>query len=367
MSRSLARFAAALCLAAAACSSSGVTAPGTTPTTPGTTPTPSAQASRQATRTADPAPVALTSVSLAGGPFSAGRTPGPLTASGARALATTLFPGATILEVESELERGVSVWAVKFRTTEGGIVELSFAQDSSYFVEAQGKLGPFTYAFAPGAPFITLGAALAAATGSAGKAGTVTQWKLELEDSTAWQYRVFVSAPDGLFRVRVDAKTGAVLRADLQRGGGAGAESDDSLPQVAVPDSIVAKALALVPGATVTEAETEVEHGIVVFQVKLQAKTGGEVEVQLLASGALFEIEGEKGPFDYDVNPGTGIVSFSAARTAALAAKAGTIKVWELERDANGTWYYYFRLDTAEGNWEVEIGADGAVLFSRTR
>jgi uncharacterized membrane protein YkoI len=40
----------------------------------------------------------------------------------------------------------------------------------------------------------------------------VTEWKLQLEGTSRWQYRIWVTAADGEWRIRVDARSGAVNR-----------------------------------------------------------------------------------------------------------------------------------------------------------
>lgn len=189
LSRPLALLAAAL--VGVACGSDGVTSPNL-----------------------DAALAPLTSSAIEVGPFSDVLPDAPIvTSADARNRALTIFPGATIDDVDlDDVERELTVAEVRLRPAGGGgEVKLHFALDNGRLAEAEGEYPPFAYAFTPGG-FASLADAIAAATGASGKAGTITQWKLQLEDGARWQYRVWVTAADGDWRVRVNALTASVSR-----------------------------------------------------------------------------------------------------------------------------------------------------------
>ncbi len=157
----------------------------------------------------------LTASAVVSGPFSNTLPDAPIvTAADARDRALVIFPGATITDVDlNDIERSLTVAEVKLRPAGGGgEVKLHFALANGRLAEAESEDPPFTYSFAPGGEFVSLAQAIAAATGSSGKAGTVTEWKLQLEGTSRWQYRIWVTAPDGEWRIRVDARSGAVNR-----------------------------------------------------------------------------------------------------------------------------------------------------------
>ncbi|MGZ5477637.1 MAG: PepSY domain-containing protein [Thermoanaerobaculia bacterium] len=137
-----------------------------------------------------------------------------MTATDARNRALVIFPGATITDVDlNDTERSLTVAEVKLLPAGGGgEVKLHFSLANGRLAEAESGVPPFTYSFAPGGEFISLAQAIAAATGSSGKAGTVTEWKLQLEGTSQWQYRIWVTAADGAWRIRVDARSGVVNR-----------------------------------------------------------------------------------------------------------------------------------------------------------
>ena len=163
----------------------------------------------------DAALAPLTSSAIATGPFRDVLPDAPIvTAADARNRALTIFPAATILDVDlNDIERGLTVAEVRLRPAGGGgPVKLHFGLANGRLAEAEGEAAPFTYAFAPGGGFASLADAIAAATGGSGKPGTVTEWSLQLEDGPRWQYRVWVTAADGDWRVRINARTAAVTR-----------------------------------------------------------------------------------------------------------------------------------------------------------
>ena len=162
----------------------------------------------------DAALAPISSSAIASGPFSDALPDGPIvTASDARNRALIIFPGATITDVDlNDLERDLTVAEVRLRPAGGGgEVKLHFSLANGKLVEAESEEAPFNYTFAP-AGFVSLAEAISAATGANGKAGTVTEWKLQPEEGMRWQYRIWVSAADGDWRVRVNARTGTVNR-----------------------------------------------------------------------------------------------------------------------------------------------------------
>jgi uncharacterized membrane protein YkoI len=63
---------------------------------------------------------------------------------------------------------------------------------------------------------------------------------------------------------------------------------------------------------------------------------GADVMIEIdRMSGAIKEIKGASGPFEYDFSPGNGIMRFGDAKAKALAAKPGELQKWELETDDN--------------------------------
>jgi hypothetical protein len=69
----------------------------------------------------------------------------------------------------------------------------------------------------------------------------------------------------------------------------------------------------------------------------------------------LHKIESQEGPFDYDIDPENGLISFQDAKNAAMALVSSSdfLKEWELDKDSYwcrqfNTWVYSFDFDEAE-------------------
>lgn len=132
-------------------------------------------------------------------------------------------------------------------------------------------------------------------------------------------------------------------------------------------DSASARVRAILPGATIVSAKVDDERSLATWKVEARLASGARIEFELLQSnGLIISIEGEMGPFDYDLQPGNGIVSFGTARTAALGAQAGTIVQWELDLEENDRWEYEFYVRDAQGAlWEVELDAKTGRVLER--
>ena len=117
--------------------------------------------------------------------------------------------------------------------------------------------------------------------------------------------------------------------------------NDDSPLQT--PDTITNKALELVSG-TATNSEPETEEGIAAWKVEIHTDAGAEVEVYYRQdNGDLLRIDGESGPFDYDINPGNSLIPFSQAKNiGANSATSETLEYWHLRKEDsfNNQWVY---------------------------
>jgi uncharacterized membrane protein YkoI len=132
-------------------------------------------------------------------------------------------------------------------------------------------------------------------------------------------------------------------------------------------DSASARVRAILPGATIVAAKVDAERSLPTWKVAARLTSGARVEFEMLQSnGLIVTIEGEMGPFDYDLTPGSGILTFASARAAALGVQAGTIVQWELELEENDRWEYEFYIRDAQGAlWEVELDAKSGRVLER--
>ena len=131
-------------------------------------------------------------------------------------------------------------------------------------------------------------------------------------------------------------------------------------------------ALASLSGTAGTVTSTDVDTTLnneLYFDVHVTTSEGAKLEFEyFIDNGELKSIEGDSGPFDYEVSPGMGLVNFSIAKAAAvgsLNAQPAMVLRWELEFDtARGIWVYTFELlDANEVEHEVKVNATtGAVI-----
>ncbi len=105
----------------------------------------------------------------------------------------------------------------------------------------------------------------------------------------------------------------------------------------------VRKTLQMISG-TIIKSELEVENGVRIWEVRVELQNGARVKIHYLAeSGALKEAEGYAGPFDYQLDPGGGLLPYARAREIALHARNGQILSWKLEEDeSDNRWEYRF-------------------------
>ena len=88
---------------------------------------------------------------------------------------------------------------------------------------------------------------------------------------------------------------------------------------------------------------------------------GGIVKFEYqLNSNELREVKGLSSSFDYEIEPGNGLINYSSAKSVAFGVVNGSIIEWKLERDeSDNNWQYRFYIS----NSEVRINAtNGNIL-----
>lgn len=141
----------------------------------------------------------------------------------------------------------------------------------------------------------------------------------------------------------------------------AACSDDDGDDDMTAPDSVVTKALALIDG-TVTESEPENEEGILAWKVDITTTQGAEVEVYCRQDdNTLLRLDGESGPFDYNIDPGNGLIDFNQAKTIADGETSEDLENWRLrvEDKYNNLWVFTLEFTSIK----VFINAeDGSVI-----
>ena len=122
-----------------------------------------------------------------------------------------------------------------------------------------------------------------------------------------------------------------------------------------LPQEIIDKALALLDGEVIySEGDDD-------YEVYIETANGGVVAFEFDDDGDLEEMEGEKGPFDYNFQI-DGLISFNEAKNAALNEVDGQIKNWDLDLDDDKP-YFEFEIMLNGDEYEIEIDAvSGEVL-----
>ncbi len=120
----------------------------------------------------------------------------------------------------------------------------------------------------------------------------------------------------------------------------------------------VQKSLASVQGSLVSVNRIRLnDDGL--FEVKVVTPLGAMIKFEYFEStGQVREIQGLTGPFEYDLDPGNGLMLYQNVRVIVLNAKQGDIISWKLQKDeSDNKWEYRFFISATDGNWELRINA----------
>lgn len=124
-------------------------------------------------------------------------------------------------------------------------------------------------------------------------------------------------------------------------------DKDEEVSPNITEEQAVKKATSSISTGTVSHKSTNTTvTGAVYYEVDITTADAAVIEFEYFqAKGDLKKIEGDNGPFDYEVNPGMGLKPFSQAKAAALAAQPGEVLSWSLDKDSStGVWEYEFTI-----------------------
>jgi uncharacterized membrane protein YkoI len=133
--------------------------------------------------------------------------------------------------------------------------------------------------------------------------------------------------------------------------------------QIQSEQQIISKTLSSLNGkGSVAECKKRVADDC--WEVKVLMDNGAVVKFEYSSAGALREVKGMTGPFNYELNLGDAFISYEAARLKSLSAKNGEITSWKFEHDASDIhWEYRFFITDISGNWELRLHAEtGSIL-----
>jgi uncharacterized membrane protein YkoI len=132
-------------------------------------------------------------------------------------------------------------------------------------------------------------------------------------------------------------------------------ESSTTAPTSGGQDDVVAKTTVMTKGSgsvVSTIKNDDTQH----WEVRVDMPgDGGIVKFEYqLNSNELREVKGLTPSFDYEIEPGNGLINYSSANSIALGAVNGSIIEWKLEKDmSDNNWQYRFEI----GSSEVRINA----------
>ena len=136
-------------------------------------------------------------------------------------------------------------------------------------------------------------------------------------------------------------------------------EKDFDRPGDEAPQDIIELALRMVPGEVVHARKKERDDQSFWF-IAIMTPANSLVKVALTTTGELLQIKGSEKPFDYVVEPGNDLLSFSAAKEILASEIDGELLEWKLrerERDDLLIWVYHFDLAKGDELFEVKINA----------
>lgn len=133
-----------------------------------------------------------------------------------------------------------------------------------------------------------------------------------------------------------------------------------------VPEGIISKSLELFDGIII-EKESGEEDGNKTWEIRIQNSEGSKVKFYwLIGNEALHRIDGQEGPFDYDLKPGNNLINFSVAKTVAMGSvKIESLVKWQLRKEEkfNDSWVYNFEFDKVKGSTTVYIDAENGNIL----
>ena len=124
--------------------------------------------------------------------------------------------------------------------------------------------------------------------------------------------------------------------------------------------------LYLIPGE-VTKIEKKFKKDNPIWKVNMITPTGGSLEIELPHNEKkILNLEAEEGPFDYDISPVAGMVSFSAAKKTAEGYTSKNILRWSLRQNRDKM-EYNFWLFTKTGKAQVKVDAESGEVITKSK
>lgn len=282
-----------------------------------------------------------------------------------------IFPDAELLEAELEMERGLEVWEIKLKMPSGGIVKIKFLKEIGEIIKMKGKPGPYDYEIDPGGSFIPFSEAKELALTTV--EGEIAKWTLELEENNEWEYEFHIIGSEKRFEVEIKGFEATVISVkekhddeDEDNDGedeGEDEDEDDEKDEdenTPAPDAIVNLAKDIFDGEVIHSEEHNEDEGLE-WKLYLENTSGAIVKFIILDDPIeVKKIEGEKGPFDYNINLGDDLLTLEQALEKVWTEVEGELTQWELKMEHNDEghyWQYEFEVTSTTVRYKIEMNA----------
>ena len=280
-----------------------------------------------------------------------------------------IFPNVSILEINVEEYRGLTVWIFKIKMESGGILKFLFVQELGKIVKIKGKNGPFDYEIDPGGSFIPLSKAMRLALDAVG-GGEVHSWSLCLEERNRWEYEFHIVFGDKRYEVEIHGWKEEVLSIrvkgpdqDVDNNGGDGGEDEIDRE---VPEEIVRFAKTMFDGK-VKHAEKRKDGDRIIWKLYMINEHRSVVKLLIWNDPMRLEKAGsEHGPFEYNFEPGGDLLDLrSILEKVYRETEGGELVAWILEKeiikdvvnDQERRWVYKLKVVRGKFRYEIVIDA----------
>ncbi|MGK7397581.1 MAG: PepSY domain-containing protein [Candidatus Cyclobacteriaceae bacterium M3_2C_046] len=123
-------------------------------------------------------------------------------------------------------------------------------------------------------------------------------------------------------------------------------------------DDAVAVIKSIFNNILIIEVEEITERGILAWEIEFKTADGAKIELVIAQdSFRIIEMEGQSGPFNYQIEPEGSFITLKQALETALAEINGELIRWELELEEDDEWEYELHIRQNGKILEVEIDA----------
>ena len=125
--------------------------------------------------------------------------------------------------------------------------------------------------------------------------------------------------------------------------------SEETAVDPVIPSGLIDSSLLYFDGEVISSVNSQVNE-IDAWEVKIQNSNASLVSIYWrIEPMILLQIEGTRGPFDYDISPGNILINLSTARTIAMVQAHETNMIhWILRQNtynSNDNWVYVFEFE----------------------